>query len=356
MDKLERLYALHRLLRGRRTSLPLPAITEALECSPATAKRAIRELRTLIGAPLQYDGATRGYRYAPSDGEPEFELPGLWFRADEIAALVTLREVLARLGAGLLTESLAPFGRRLDEILERRGLGLAEAGRRIRVLSQHARAPGPAFAPAAMATLSRRRLAFRYSGRAAGRTTERRVSPQRLTRYRGCWYLDAWCHDRSALRSFALERIAAPRVLGGRAREIPDAALDAHYADAYGIFAGRATRTAVLRVARQRARWVADEDWHPRQEVSFRDDGSLELRIPYGRPEELIMDILRLGPDVEVLEPWELRREVAARLREASGLYAAGDVAERAGPGGRGGRGRGDLKKSPGGSGLEPAS
>lgn len=43
MDKLERLYALHGLFDGRRRALPLAEIVERLECSPATAKRAIRE-------------------------------------------------------------------------------------------------------------------------------------------------------------------------------------------------------------------------------------------------------------------------------------------------------------------------
>lgn len=321
MDKLERIHALHKIFDGRRGSLSLAEIGERLECSPATAKRAIGELRDLTNAPLNYDRSVRGYRLTPEDGGPRFELPGLWFQADELAALVTLREVLARLEPGLLSEILAPLARRLEAILAKRRLGLAEVSRRVRVLSQHARAPGASFGSVSQAVLSRRRLAFRYTGRADGQTSERRVSPQRLTRYRGCWYLDAWCHDRQGLRSFALERLEEARVLTDRALDRPEAELDAHYADAYGIFAGPATNTAVLRVAPHRARWVADEAWHPRQSGAFLDDGSYELCIPYGRPDELIMDILGLGPDVEVIAPAALRREVAERLRAAAALY-----------------------------------
>jgi predicted DNA-binding transcriptional regulator YafY len=324
MDKLERLYALHSFLSGRRRAASLAEIVERLECSPATAKRAIRELRTLINAPLVYDAAFGGYRYASADGEPRFELPGLWFGAEELAALVTLREMLARLEPGLLNEILAPLARRLEEILARRSLGLTEAARRVRVLSQHARPPGASFAPVARAVLSRRMLAFRYTRRADGEAGDRQVSPQRLTRYRGCWYLDAWCQDRKGLRSFSLERIAGARLLPDRALDRPETELDAHYAEAYGIFAGPATETAVLRVAPHRARWVADEVWHPRQSGSFREDGSYELRVPYGRPDELILDILRLGPDAEVLAPATLREEVARRLGEAVAVYDEG--------------------------------
>ncbi len=321
MDKLTRCFALHHLLDGRRTALPLTTIMERLECSPATAKRAIREFRERFNAPLEYDRERGGYRYVQRDGDPRFELPGLWFGADELAALVTLREVVGKLEPGILRDVLAPLARRLEVLLSKRQLGLTDASRRIRVLSQHARDPGPAFSICARAVLSRRRIAFHYAARADGEESERTVSPQRLTRYRGCWYLDGWCHDRDALRSFAVERITAARMLPDRTRNVSEQDLEDHYASAYGIFAGPATQTAVLRFAPRRARWVADESWHPKQEGRFLDDGSYELRVPFGRSEELIGDILRLGPEVEVIAPESLREETAKALEEAARIY-----------------------------------
>lgn len=321
MDKLERLYALHRLFGSRRSAIALSEIAERLECSPATAKRCIREFRTVLNAPLEYDAPRGGYRYLQPEGAPRFELPGLWWNADELAALVTFRDVLSGMEPGLLRDVLAPLSRRLDDVLAHRRVGLREAGRRIRVLSQHARSPGNAFTDVARAVLDRRILRFSYQARSDGRTSRRTVSPQRLTRYRGCWYLDALCHDARGLRSFALERISDARDGGERADDVPDAELDAHYGAAYGVFAGAATRTAVLRVTPHRARWVADERWHPDQDGRFLDDGSYELRVPYGVPEELVGDILRLGPEVEVVEPEVLRNEVAERLRIAASRY-----------------------------------
>jgi predicted DNA-binding transcriptional regulator YafY len=120
------------------------------------------------------------------------------------------------------------------------------------------------------------------------------------------------------------KRIADPHILEERARNVSETALDTHYAEAYGIFSGPATETAILRVAPERARWVADELWHPRQSGKFRDDGWYELRVPYGRPDELILDVLRLGPEIEVLGPATLRQEVAKRLRDACAVYSEG--------------------------------
>ena len=53
----------------------------------------------------------------------------------------------------------------------------------------------------------------------------------------------------------------------------------------------------------------------------FESDGSYVLEVPYSEDKELIMDILRYGPDVRVLAPDSLRSSVAAKLRDAAALY-----------------------------------
>ena len=110
-------------------------------------------------------------------------------------------------------------------------------------------------------------------------------------------------------------------VLDLQALAVPEAELEAHYADSYGIFAGAPSRVAVLHFAARRARWVAKERWHRDQEGCALPDGRYELRVPYSNTPELLMDILKYGPDVQVLAPEELRVEVVARLAAALALY-----------------------------------
>ena len=105
------------------------------------------------------------------------------------------------------------------------------------------------------------------------------------------------------------------------ARELDADELERHYAAGYGVFGGPARHTAVLRFSPDAARWVADEQWHSDQQGRFLDDGRYELRLPFGEPTELIMDILRYGPAVEVVAPDELRRSVAEQLRRAADRY-----------------------------------
>lgn len=161
-----------------------------------------------------------------------------------------------------------------------------------------------------------------YYSRGSDAATARAVSPQRLVCYRESWYLDAWCHLRQDIRSFAVDGIRQAEILDQAAKEIADSELDAVLGESYGIFSGRAKAWAKLRFTLARARWVATEAWHPKQRASFDPDGSYVLEFPYGDDRELLGDILRHGPEVEVLAPRELRARCRSQLKAAQRLYA----------------------------------
>src|SRR3990167_5212321 len=317
MERFHRYYSLHRILSSRRLPVPRAAIERELECSRATVNRVIDDLRG-YGAPIEYLREQNGYRYTPGVA---FELPGIWFNASELYALLATQKLLAEAEPGLLEDTLAPLRRKIAGILSAEHLGGGEIARRVRILRMAGRGAGPCFNAATTALVQRKRLEIEYHGRTRGDVTDREISPQRLVHYRDNWYLDAWCHLRKGLRSFALECIRAAKVSSRAALDVPETKLDKHFATAYGIFAGSPKQMAVLRFTAERARWVADEQWHPRQTGRFLEDGRYELRVPYSDPRELVMDILRNGPDVEVMAPPELRAAVADRLRAASGQY-----------------------------------
>src|SRR3989449_8682375 len=159
--------------------------------------------------------------------------------------------------------------------------------------------PGPRGPPAelfgivAAAVLRRSPLWIRHYNRKEDRETEREISPQRLVHYRDNWYVDAYCHMREGLRSFAVDAIRAAELRDGRAKEIPAAELDEHLGSGYGIFAGRDVQWATLRFTPEAARWVSAQMWHPKQRSRVEADGSYVLEIPYAHERELVMEILK---------------------------------------------------------------
>lgn len=322
MDRFDRIFALHQLLSSHRTPVSRQQIEGELECSRATAKRIIENMRDYLNAPISYDRERNGYYYARNSEYGEmYELPGIWFNASELHALLSVQQLLTEVQPGLLDRQLSPLRERIGKLLRDQHTGGDEIGRRIRILRATARPAGECFQLVASALARRKRLLIHYFTRSAERTSERRISPQRMIHYRDNWYLDAYCHLREGLRTFSLDAIRDAKALNEQALDIPGAELDPYYSSAYGIFSGTADKTAVLRFQPKRARWVSVEQWHPKQQSRWLDDGRYELRVPYSQGPELVMDILKYGPDVEVMAPDELREEVAERLRGAADLY-----------------------------------
>lgn len=321
MDKFDRIYKLHDILRDRRTPISRADLMRRLECAEPSVYRLIRLMKDQLNAPIEWHEELQGYYYRRDAAGGTYELPGLWFNARELQALIVFDRLLESLEPGLLGEHLAPLARRVTELLEHKRLGLGEAAHRIRVLGMASRPAGEWFHVLAGATLQRKKLRMAYHSRSRDQITEREVSPQRLVHYRDNWYLDAKDHLRNALRNFSIDRVKEASELAEPADMVPDKELDEYFASAYGIFSGKANKTAVLRFSPERARWVADERWHPQQAGQFLTDGRYELRIPYRDDRELVMDILKHGPDVEVVSPAALCDLVIAKLREALALY-----------------------------------
>lgn len=319
----ERIYKIERLLRSKGV-VTIHALGEELEVSPATVRRDLDLLRDRLRSPIVYDRARRGWRIDQDAGsQPRHELPGLWFSGREIHGLLTFHYFLESLEPGLLAPHIGPLKERIRALLETKNDTFPEIARRVRILPQAARMIAPScFEVVAHALLARKRLRLRlrYHGRARDAQTDRRISPQRLIHYRDNWYLDVWDHGKRALRIFSLDRIQEPNVLDEPAKEILDARLDRHFAQSYGIFAGRPRRNAVLKFNPARARWIANERWHPDQRGGF-EDGHYILEFPYADDRELVLDILRYGADVEVLRPKSLQRRVLDQLLRAASQY-----------------------------------
>ncbi len=313
-----RIFQLHRLFKAGK-ALSLQQLMEQQEVSKATIKRDLDLLRDQLGAPLLYDRDRNAYLYAPQ--QEAFELPGLWFNASELHALLAAEQLLENVQPGLLTPHIGPLKTRIRTLLERSGHSSDTVTARVVMQPIGKRGlESASFAGVADAVLDGHPIEIGYHARGKGETRQRPVHPQRLLYYRDNWYMIAWCEQAQALRTFSIDRIRSSHPIERPLHQTSETELQRHLDDGYGIFAGTAHNLAILRFTPHMARWVADEQWHPQQQGRW-DGEHYELQIPYADPTELIMDILKYGPDVEVLEPAALRKEVAKRLRQAATLY-----------------------------------
>jgi predicted DNA-binding transcriptional regulator YafY len=325
MSKTDRVYKIEMLIRSR-GHLGFKDLLDELEVSPATLKRDLEFLRDRLGAPIEYDRDLNAYRFGAEYRGQKHELPGLWFNERELYSLLMAHQLLSELDTeGVISRHLHPLLERIHQMLGRTEVDAAALMRRVKIVSPAKRpVPGPFFERVAEALLQRRRLHMRYLTRGRRAVSERDVSPQRLVHYRSTWYLDAWCHQRERLLRFALDAIESAQVLDDKARDIPMRQVQAEMDAGYGIYAGGQPQWAVLRFDAQAALWASREQWHPEQQgrwLGAPGDSAWELRLPYVDETELVMDVLRQGPEVQVIEPASLRERVRQRHAAAAALH-----------------------------------
>jgi proteasome accessory factor C len=150
-----------------------------------------------------------------------------------------------------------------------------------------------------------------YYAQSSAETTEREIDPEAVFLAIGHWYVAAWDHRSNEERLFRADRIRAVEPTG---RRFEPRGLEG---------AGRPLYTPSDRDVDVRlrlgpdARWVAE--YYEVAEVRELEGGRLEVRLPAARMEWIARVLLRVGEDVEILEPQGLKdrlRELAERTRK----------------------------------------
>jgi len=163
MNSTERLYRINELIHERGT-ISVTELQRELEISLATLKRDLAFMRERFNAPIVFDRDAGGYRFDKPGVGPRFQLPGLWFSADEILALMSMHQMLDSLDPGaLLGRRLKPLLGRLEKALETEADTAQEVIRRVKIVpSQRRRVVIQWFELVGRALMARRRIRIDY--------------------------------------------------------------------------------------------------------------------------------------------------------------------------------------------------
>ncbi|MFC1750918.1 helix-turn-helix transcriptional regulator, partial [Pseudomonadota bacterium] len=164
LDKFDRIYALHKILSHARHPVSRHKMERELECSRATFGRIVDAMRDYLGAPIVYCSERNGWYYDTKQNT-NYELPGLWFNAHELNALLAINKLMQDLQPGLLGEQLKPVQHRIEKLLANQQLGSGELPQRVRIIAIGMREGGKAFQTVAEAVLQRKQLNIHYHAR-----------------------------------------------------------------------------------------------------------------------------------------------------------------------------------------------
>ncbi len=285
------------------------------EVSESTFKRDIAFMRDRMGAPLEFDRAANGYVLT----DDAYEIPSFWFKRMQLLLMIGICKQLQKVDGLTDGGALDDFSEKLRELLTLHdGSDITECfsfeyvewaacnSRHIDVLMD--------------AILQKCCIRLTYHAAGTGQTTSRTVEPYRLHNYMGTWYLVGFCRRHSQPRVFQVGRITDIELTSTGFDTLqfdPDTFLES----SFGIFKGSAPFTVKLRFDAFISRFIRNEFWHDRQEISENPDGGLTMRLPVSDLTEIKMKVLKYGRHVEVLSPEDLREQVAAEAGEIVKMY-----------------------------------
>ncbi len=324
-------------------------LREALKCSAPTLKRDLRYMREQLGSPIRYSGIRGGYYYsddskntARQEDEAQGKVPAAWYRADELRVLMTILEEIGEIESdkrGVLAAQMRALRARLLACVSPEKISARDLLRRVKVvLETHLHIELPFFELVGEALAKRKRMRITYYSRTRKEETAREISPLRLVYYRSSWYVDAWCHQAEALRTFNIENILNAEILEKKCRVVAMHTVEEKLDGSYGIFSGGKLRRAVIEVDAAMSPYVSGELWHKNQTSRRRLDGSMTLEVPFASEVEIASRILSLGSHARVTAPEELRSYIADELSRMTQNYAQSAPGARTGAAVRGGR------------------
>ncbi|WP_096439367.1 helix-turn-helix transcriptional regulator [Alteribacter populi] len=199
------------------------------------------------------------------------------------------------------------------------GAGLGE---RIRL---HARPKDPSqfnVMPTLLPAIAENRtLKVSYYSIHRDKKTERKLDPYYLVPREGHLYVIAHCHLRGVVRVFRLSRFHSVEVTENRFKIPKQFKIDDYLSQRWSIISDDTETTFLVRFDAEAARYVLEDDYHVDTERMPQKDGSLLMRTTVKSKGEFLRWIRSYGLSAEVLEPKEVRKELAKEYRHLLKQY-----------------------------------
>jgi predicted DNA-binding transcriptional regulator YafY len=275
---------------------------------------------TEAGFPLHFDRATNTYRFAHG-----YSLKRLDLSNGELFGLVALRSLGASIGGTI--------GASIDEVTDKL---VGTAGRTVRAhvdsispvafrLSEiHLDAQGErAFARLSSAERSSRSVRFMYRDKDGNRST-RTIDPYGFVIHAGRIYCVGFDHDRQDKRTFAIDNVSDPDVLGNTFVKPSGFRIEEYTAGSIsGVLHGGSIVSVTVAFAPRVAKAAIAARVVEERRIDHRSDGS--VRITYGvtDTDELVRWVLGWGAQAEIVAPPEARSRIATLSQEIAEKYSA---------------------------------
>lgn len=137
------------------------------------------------------------------------------------------------------------------------------------------------------------------------------------------WYLVGYCYERDSVRVYGLDRISLINVTDKKFDLPEQFNIDELFSSSFGVYLpGNNKAVDILFISTvKEAEYLKDLPLHHSQQIIEENSESVVFKIKVVPNEHLIMELCKRGDRIKVLEPKEVRDNVANTLKTAAALY-----------------------------------
>jgi predicted DNA-binding transcriptional regulator YafY len=277
-------------------------------------------MRMEMDAPIKYSKRYGGYYYSDSD----FSINEIPLSQDDIQSIKFAASTLAQFKDA---DIFKQFGFALDKIIDR--VSTVDDGKTANKENKvqfetGVRNVGSDYLTPLLSSIENKKIVyFAYQSFVSAEKKHRKVTPLLLKEYRNRWYTITFDMVKSAIITYALDRMTEFETSDEDGLVPVNFNPDTYFKYAVGITANENDRPEKItfKATNVAAKYIDSQPLHASQEKLKEGKNRTTFQIFANISEELIRELLSYSSGVEVIAPTNLREEMIKRITQVSKLY-----------------------------------
>jgi predicted DNA-binding transcriptional regulator YafY len=327
-DQLARQWKIIQTLITSRRGKSAAELAEELECHPRTLYRDLEALQ-ITGFPI-YTEKVEGKNLWSLLDTLKHHIP-IPFSLTELMALYFSTDMLKAFKGTVFHDSLDSLSQKIKATLPPESMKYLKSVQQtlqvgIKPYKDYARFK-EIINRVNEAALQKKSVEMVYYTMSRKKEGRRKVDPYRIWFFNGTFYLIGYCHLRSVVRVFALDRIKMLHQTKEPFEVAEDFDFEEFISPSFGVYQGEPVKVRIW-FSTEVAGYIKEKIWHDTQKIVPQKDGSVVFEAEVAGTEEIKFWVMSWGSKAEVLDPQSLREEIRAEAEAAVEKYSRAAAAQ----------------------------
>lgn len=152
--------------------------------------------------------------------------------------------------------------------------------------------------------------------------SQRTVNPIAIKESQHRWYLISKDNNDDQIKKFCFDRITDLKILDTKFKPI-FFDVEKNYQHAFGVETYTPAKKIILEFSWQQGNYIKSFPLHSSQKIISDSKNTLNIELFIHPANDFVMELLKYGSEVKVIEPSELKEEVKSRITQMAKIYSS---------------------------------